>query len=281
MAVLLHSLQHHYGDVNCCSFSTELLATCSGDKTVRVYSATDFSQLPFSPLTGHGYGVHCCSLSTCGTFLASCSTDGLTVVWSTATGAVIARLEHPGRSPVRVCCFSPDSSFLLSGASDGTVALWGVREKRLKRSSVVGEGTVVACTFSPCGQMFVTGSTLGDVRLWNLAIKQLCTEKDAHDLGVNCCHFSPQTHIESQTVKFRLASGGQDSKLKVWIISHCATAGCSMNLIHSLTAQSLPVLCCAFSFDGQMLVSGSVDKTVAVYDAVSNQCYTFCAALHH
>uniref|UniRef100_A0A3B4D0Q6 WD repeat, SAM and U-box domain-containing protein 1 n=1 Tax=Pygocentrus nattereri TaxID=42514 RepID=A0A3B4D0Q6_PYGNA len=256
MAVLLRSLQQHGGDVNCCSLSTELLATCSGDKTVRVYSSSDFSELPFSPLTGHGYGVHCCCLSACGTYLASCSTDALIILWSTTTGAVMAKLEHPGRSPVRVCCFSPDSALLLSGASDGTVALWGVREKTLSRSSVVCEGTVVACTFSPCGQMFVTGTTLGDLRLWNLTMNQMRAEKDAHDLGVNCCHFSPQTNIDGQTMKFQLASGGQDSQLKIWIISHCATAGCSMKLVHTLTAQLLPVLCCAFSFDGQMLVSG-------------------------
>ncbi|KAL6484625.1 hypothetical protein MHYP_G00066700 [Metynnis hypsauchen] len=267
MAVLLRSLQQHDGDVNCCSLSTELLATCSGDKTVRVYLSSDFSELPFSPLTGHGYGVHCCCLSACGTYLASCSTDALIILWSTTTGALMAKLEHPGRSPVRVCCFSPDSALLLSGASDGTVALWGVREKTLRRSSVVCEGTVVACTFSPCGQMFVTGSTLGDLRLWNLTMNQMHAEKNAHDLGVNCCHFSPQTNIDGQTTKFQLASGGQDSQLKIWIISHCATAGCSMKLVHTLTAQLLPVLCCAFSFDGQMLVSGSVDKTVVVYDA--------------
>lgn len=133
MATLVHKLQQHWDDVNCCSFSRELLATCSGDKTVRVYSARDFSELSFSPLTGHGYGVHCCCISPCGTYLASCSTDALIILWSTTTGAAMAKLEQPGRSPVRVCCFSPDSALLLSGASDGTVALWGVREKRLKR----------------------------------------------------------------------------------------------------------------------------------------------------
>ncbi|KAG7240556.1 hypothetical protein INR49_026749 [Caranx melampygus] len=37
------------------------IGTCSGDKTLRVYDTGDFSELPFSPLSGHGYSVHCCA----------------------------------------------------------------------------------------------------------------------------------------------------------------------------------------------------------------------------
>ncbi|KAL0963781.1 hypothetical protein UPYG_G00313500 [Umbra pygmaea] len=185
------------------------------------------------------------------------------------TGEVMVKLEHPGRSPVRVCSLSPDTSFLLSGASNGTVAVWDFHCKKLRKSGVITEATVMACCFAPSGQMFVTGCTSGDIQVWDLDLKQLHAKKDAHDLGVTCCQFAPQYDVDGSSLQFRLASCGQDNQLKIWIVSQHVTTGCEMQLLHTLTGQSAPVLCCAFSSDGEMLVSGSVDKTVTLYN-VSN-----------
>uniref|UniRef100_A0A671XSK4 WD repeat, SAM and U-box domain-containing protein 1 n=1 Tax=Sparus aurata TaxID=8175 RepID=A0A671XSK4_SPAAU len=258
MTSLICTLQDHRDDVNWCAFTSKLLATCSGDKTLRIYNTRDFSELPFSPLTGHGYGVHCCCFSTCGQFLASCSTDATTLVWSMDTGEIEAVLEHPGRSPVRVCAISPDSAHLVSGASDGTLALWDFPSKQLRRTGAVNDTTMVACSFSPCSQVFVTGSTYGDLRLWNLDMNQLHAEKNAHDLGVTCCTFAPSILSGGQVVQFRLASCGQDSHLKIWAINKLSSGACKMQLLHTLTGQSAPVLSCAYSSDGQLLVSGYV-----------------------
>ncbi|XP_029951332.1 WD repeat, SAM and U-box domain-containing protein 1 isoform X2 [Salarias fasciatus] len=267
MTSLVCTLQHHQDDVNWCAFSAKLLATCSGDKTLRIYNTNNFSELAFSPLSGHGYGVHCCCFSACGQFLASCSTDATTVVWSMVTGEIEAVLEHPGRSPVRICALSPDSLHLVSGAADGTLALWDFPSKQLQRTGGVTETTVVACSFSPCSQMFMSGSTYGDLRLWDLNMNQLVAEKNAHDLGVSCCTFAPNIFSGGQVVQFQLASCGQDSLLKIWTINKFSSGGCKMQLLHTLTGQSAPVLSCAYSSDGQLLVSGSVDKSVTIYDA--------------
>lgn len=267
MASLVCTLQHHQDDVNWCAFSGQLLATCSGDKTLRIYNTDDFSELPFSPLSGHGYSVHCCCFSSCGQFLASCSTDATTVVWSMVTGEIEAVLEHPGRSPVRICALSPDSVHLVSGASDGTLALWDFPSKQLRRTGAVSDTTMVACSFSPCSQVFMTGSTYGDLRLWDLNMNQLHAEKNAHDLGVSCCTFAPTILSGGQMVQFRLASCGQDSHLKIWTINKFSSGAYRMQLLHTLSDHSAPVLSCAYSSDGQLLVSGSVDKTVIIYDA--------------
>ncbi|XP_068184542.1 WD repeat, SAM and U-box domain-containing protein 1-like isoform X2 [Antennarius striatus] len=269
MVSIVASLGHHTDEVSCCSFSPSLLATSSGDKTIRVYSASDFTELPFSPLTGHGYGVHGCCFSSCGSVLLSCSTDGCAILWSSETGEVVATLKHPDRSPLRFCAFAPDSSFFVTGASDGTVALWDYSCKTLHRCSAVSEASVVACSFSPCSQMFVTGCTHGDLRLWDTDISLLHAEKNAHDLGVASCSFAPQFHVDGSCAEFRLASCGQDSQLKIWIVSQHEGAAYVMRLLHTLTSQSAPVLSCAFSSDGELVVSGSMDKTVAIYDANS------------
>lgn len=133
MATLIHTLADHSDDVSCCAFSSAYLATCSLDKTVRVYSLNNFTELPYSPLKGHAYAVHCCCFSPSGHVLASCSTDGTTVVWETGGGRTLAVLEQPSGSPVRVCRFSPESTYLVSGAADGSVVLWNTQSLKLYR----------------------------------------------------------------------------------------------------------------------------------------------------
>ncbi|XP_069328438.1 WD repeat, SAM and U-box domain-containing protein 1 isoform X5 [Eulemur rufifrons] len=191
MVKLIHTLADHGDDVNCCAFSISLLATCSLDKTIRLYSLSDFTELPHSPLKFHTYAVHCCCFSPSGHILASCSTDGTTVLWNTQNGQTLAVMEQPSGSPVRVCQFSPDSTCVASGAADGTVVLWNAQSYKLYRCGSVKDGSLVACAFSPNGNLLVTGSSCGDLTVWDDKMRCLHSEK-AHDLGITCCDFSSQ-----------------------------------------------------------------------------------------
>ncbi|XP_069791550.1 WD repeat, SAM and U-box domain-containing protein 1 isoform X3 [Narcine bancroftii] len=270
MVTLVQTITDHIDDVNCCAFSSTYLASCSLDKTIRLYLLKDFSELPFSPLKGHSYGVHSCCFSSCGKFLASSSTDGTTMLWNPQTGEKLAVLRQPSESPVRVCRFSPDTEYLVSGAADGTVALWDVRWKKLRRTSSVKDGSVIACDFSPGGNYFVTGSTSGELTVWDCQMKCLLNEKTAHDLGVTCCVFSPQP-IKGGTDDYRfqsflMASCGQDNKIIFWNLS---CSGYDLRMKYSLNHHTAPVLSCCFSSDGHILVSGSVDKSIIIWDSIN------------
>ncbi|XP_053140910.1 WD repeat, SAM and U-box domain-containing protein 1 [Hemicordylus capensis] len=266
MVKLVCTLTHHSDDVNYCAFSSSYLATCSLDKTIRLYSLSSFEELPYSPLKGHTYAVHCCCFSSSGHILASCSTDGNTVLWNTQNGLKLAVLEHPCRSPVRICRFSPDSTYLVSGAADGSVNLWNVQSLKVYRSGSVKDGSLVACAFAPNGSFFVTGSSCGDLTVWDDKMRCLHNEK-AHDLGVTCCDFSAQPLSgDKQDVKyFEMASSGQDSLIKIWLVSFADPIGLELKCKCTLNGHTAPVLACAFSCDGRTLVSGSVDKTVMLF----------------
>ncbi|XP_053327303.1 WD repeat, SAM and U-box domain-containing protein 1 [Spea bombifrons] len=266
MGELIHTIADHTDDVNACAFSDSFLATCSLDKTIRIYSLKDFKEAPFSPLRGHTYGVHCCCFSEDKPILASCSTDGKTIVWSMKDGKMLSTLEQPSGSAVRVCRFSPNSMYLVSGAADGAVVLWDLPLLKLHRSSFVKDGSLVACAFSPRGNFFVTGSSCGDITAWDENMKCLHNEK-AHDLGVTCCNFSSQPIFDAERgiECFQMASCGQDNKIRLWLISFSNVRGFEMWCKVTVGGHSAPVLCCSLSSDGQTLVSGSVDKSVIIY----------------
>ncbi|CAB1346682.1 unnamed protein product [Coregonus sp. 'balchen'] len=188
MVSLMRTLYDHRYEVYWCALSPTLLATCSWDKTIRIYNRNDFSELLFSPLSGHGYGVHCFSS------------------W---------------HLPVQLL------------------------HRRVDYLELVTE---------VCYRVY----TSGDIKVWDLDMKQLHAEKDVHDLGVTCCHFAPEFDIDGTSVQFRLASCGQDSQLKIWIISqHAVRCSCT-----TVTGQSAPVLSCIFSSDGELLVSGAFSPTL-------------------
>uniref|UniRef100_A0A8C8ZG22 WD repeat, SAM and U-box domain-containing protein 1 n=1 Tax=Prolemur simus TaxID=1328070 RepID=A0A8C8ZG22_PROSS len=272
MVKLIHTLADHGDDVNCCAFSISLLATCSLDKTIRLYSLSDFTELPHSPLKFHTYAVHCCRFSPSGHVLASCSTDGTTVLWNTQNGQTLAVMEQPSGSPVRVCQFSPDSTCVASGAADGTVVLWNAQSYKLYRCGSVKDGSLVACAFSPNGNLLVTGSSCGDLTVWDDKMRCLHSEK-AHDLGITCCDFSsqPVSGGEQGLQFFRLASCGQDCQIKIWVVSFTHVLGFELKYKSTLSGHCAPVLACAFSHDGQMIkLYSCLNKYKAVFVVFQN-----------
>uniref|UniRef100_A0A8C5WUP3 WD repeat, sterile alpha motif and U-box domain containing 1 n=1 Tax=Laticauda laticaudata TaxID=8630 RepID=A0A8C5WUP3_LATLA len=258
MVKLICTLADHKDDVNYCAFSSSYLATCSLDKTVRLYSLNNFGEVSYSPLKGHTYAVHCCCFSTSGHILASCSTDGNTILWNTQDGLKVAVLEHPCRNPLRICRFSPDSTYLVSGAADGSINVWNVQTLKLYRSGNVKDGSLVACAFAPNGRFFVTGSSCGDLTFWDDKMKCLYNEK-AHDLGVTCCDFSSRPHSDKQDADyFRMASSGQDGTSKIWLISSSDSTGFDLRCRCTLSEHTAPVLACAFSSNGQLVINSLI-----------------------
>lgn len=122
---LVHTLRGHTSDVNTVIFSpghstSPLLASCSSDKTIRLWNVDDQSS---TILTRHTYQVHCLAFSpilndnddSTARYMASVSTDGTCLLWDLSTKSVLKEYKHDSGSPIRVCQFSFDGTLLATG----------------------------------------------------------------------------------------------------------------------------------------------------------------------
>ncbi|KAK7092291.1 WD repeat, SAM and U-box domain-containing protein 1-like [Littorina saxatilis] len=289
VASLIHTISTHTGDVTSVAATHGKLATTSGDKTVRLWSSEDYSELPCSPLLGHSYIIHYCTFSPLGTILATCSTDGKLILWDVKTGEIRAQFEHESKSSIRVCKFSPDSSRIVSGSEDDKICIWEIATKQLIRSFSGHEDTVQALAYSPDGHFLVSGCPNGDLFVWDAAYghgRYLSLKIDAHDMGVTCCEFSPTFGSASKTdclvVNLLLATCGKDHLVKLWTFT--AQVGSSEVLLKchaSLPGHSDFVMCCAFSPLGNLLASGSLDKSIRLWNPLKGEALFAIDACHN
>jgi WD40 repeat protein len=115
-----------------------LLATCSRDRTVRLWRVEGGARRvqgeqdpprsalhapPSQVLSGHTDEVFAVAFHPDGTRLATAGRDGPVWLWDLPRGEALVRL--PGhKSYVWSLDFSPDGTTLASGSGDGTVRLW-------------------------------------------------------------------------------------------------------------------------------------------------------------
>ena len=239
MVSLAKTIVGHSKDVTACSFSpnSQILASSSGDKTVRLWNIPDGEEVSFSPLLGHLYSVNACCFSPFGTLIATGSTDCNVYLWDAKTGKAIAVLEgHKGG--IRVCCFSPNSRYLLSGSGDETFCIWDVTSRKLVRCVEKLESTVMACVFTPDNLHIITGTSVGDLSIWEAQKGKLRRVVEGHDLGVSSCSFSA-TFGSAGMPLFYVCD--DEFVLFTGFVFFCEDWQCQIITLH-LTFQLLPML---------------------------------------
>lgn len=268
------TLNGHLSDVTWVDFSFNILASCSSDKTVRLWDMSnpqdEIKELNYSPLLGHRYTVNCCCFSPFGKVLATCSRDGYVILWDPKNGNMIDSLRHPSETSIRVCKFSPNSSYLATGSEDDTLAIWDVLTRTILRTIRGHEASVTACSFTPDNNFIISGSTNGDLRLWDVRrgdSMHLAYESEGHDLGVMGCEFSPsvsQINANSGNKQYLLATCGNDDVVRLFNV----TVGKNNKIVlaSGLSGHQASVMCCRFSPNGKLLASASGDKTVIVWN---------------
>jgi WD40 repeat protein/serine/threonine protein kinase len=188
-----------------------------------------------------------------GRYLVTGKQDGTVQIWDAKTHRKVHDLVPPGpeiRREIRAVAFSPDGKQLATASGDGRIQLWDAtrldqeQPSRLAPLRARVPGPCVILAFSPDGQRLASGGVLQTLR--------------GHTGDVYTVAFSPQDGGRW------IASGGEDSTVKVW-----DTRTEQPEPVRSFRGHTSLVCGLAFSPDGKRLYSGSRDTTVKVWDVSS------------
>ena len=260
------TLEGHTRLVSSIAFSPDGVLLASGDldgtvKLWEVATRTDIATLLHGAIWS-AWGC-CVVFSPDGVLLASGAEDGTVKLWEVATGHNIATLEGH-TEPVRSIAFSPDGVLLASGSHDGTVKLWEVATGRKIATLEVGGHTgraVYSIAFSPDGVLLASG-THGGFKLWEVATRTNIATLLHEGVGnswVEALAFSPNGAL--------LASGHSNTiprSVKLWEVATKRNIATFRPFGHDVTSV-------VFSPDGAILVVGSADGTVRLWDTATSR----------
>lgn len=280
-----------------------ILASGSGDRTVKLWTVSHFNLELLDTLTGHTAWLERIAFSPDGTMLATSASNKQIHLWN------VQNINEPKlhlalggwNNWVRSICFSPDGYdgyTLASGSDDWAVRLWDVETGELRRELRQHQERVQSVAFSPDGKTLVSGSWDFTIKFWDVNTGQCLETLNKHTDNIYVVAFSPDGRF--------LASTGDDRHIELWDAQtkqHLMTKICPPKLFglafspdnktiaigglapevqlwnieknETLTGffgHTGEITSLAFSPNGTLLATSNYDKTVCLWDVNTQEC---------
>lgn len=196
----------HQGNVTRICVGTEILASCSTDKTVRVWNKKTAELLiKFTDCT---QAVRCLELIEDDTVLIAGTSEGKIRVWSLPMSIHIASFLFEGEPRVWGMGYMPSSNSLAVGLNSGRVSV--IDASHLKEiHQWYGHGqTIAALSCDPQEKYFATASWDTKARLWDIRMRACAATFEGHKDWLT----------QIKCLGNEVVTGSKDHTLKLWDI---------------------------------------------------------------
>jgi WD40 repeat protein len=209
-------------------------------------------------------------------YIATASEDATVGIWNASTGENIETLIGHVRG-VHDLAWSPDGAHIATEGFDGTGRIWKLKRDKpvLDGSSILLEGLTgyaSAIAFSDDSKMLITESGPGRATVWNVETGKdmfaLPPRSDAPGLFNNTNEENRAT-ITSVNIspdnKLAIVADS-DGAARIWQIDQAEP-----RLVSSLIGHATSIYVAKFCRDSTLVITGSADNTMRVWDAQSGQ----------
>ncbi|MBD2122585.1 NB-ARC domain-containing protein [Trichocoleus sp. FACHB-262] len=242
----------------------QTLASAGEDQTIKLWAIATGEC--FKSFPAHSHWIKALALSPDGQTLVSGSFDNTVKLWNASTGECLKTL--PGHvSTVASVAFSPNGKVVASGSYDQTVKLWSVPSGKCLTTLEKHTNRVWSVAFHPEGQLLASGGDDHTARIWDISTSQCARTIQGHSNSIYAIALSPDQQW--------LASGHEDQTVRLWdfnAIDSDASRSLTYPLKKIFRGHTNRIFGVAFTPDSQTLVTGSLDRTIKLWNVQTGEC---------